>query len=45
MLALIYDLVQNGIGEGKPLGGTSPEGTAGRLRVKLEIDKIMGVSS
>ncbi|KAL1677539.1 GLE1-like protein-domain-containing protein, partial [Schizophyllum commune] len=45
VLALIYDLVQNGIGEGKPLGGTSPEGTAGRLRVKLEIDKIMGVSS
>uniref|UniRef100_D8QLY3 mRNA export factor GLE1 n=1 Tax=Schizophyllum commune (strain H4-8 / FGSC 9210) TaxID=578458 RepID=D8QLY3_SCHCM len=45
VLALIYDLVNNGIGEGKPLGGTSPEGTAGRLRIKLEIDKIMGVGN
>ncbi|KAL1745938.1 GLE1-like protein-domain-containing protein [Schizophyllum fasciatum] len=42
VLALIYDLASNGIGEGKVLGGTSPEGGASRLRIKLEIDEIMG---
>ncbi|TRM58987.1 GLE1-like protein-domain-containing protein [Schizophyllum amplum] len=45
VLALIYDLVKNGLGDGKVFGGTSPEGVASRMRVQLEIDSIMGAGN
>jgi nucleoporin GLE1 len=43
MLALVYEGVTNGTGNGKFIGGESPEGKAARVRVQLEIERIMGV--
>lgn len=36
VLGLLYDVVQSG-----KLGGNTPEGKAGRVRVQLEIERIM----
>lgn len=45
LLALLYDGVTTGIhGSTKLIGGATPEGTAARVRVQLEIEKIMGTS-
>ncbi|TFK66010.1 hypothetical protein BDN72DRAFT_800509 [Pluteus cervinus] len=47
MLALIYQGVTSGLGSKQAffIGGTSPEGKAARVRVQLEIERIMkGVS-
>lgn len=41
MLALIYEGVTVGIGADKFIGGVSPEGKAARVRVQLEIERIM----
>jgi len=41
MLALIYEGVTVGIGVGKYIGGTTPEGKAARVRVQLKIEEIM----
>lgn len=41
MLALIYEGVTVGIGADKFIGGQSPEGRAARVRVQLEIERIM----
>jgi len=41
MLALIYEGVTVGIGVGKFIGGTTPEGKAARVRVQLRIEEIM----
>ncbi|KIK57362.1 hypothetical protein GYMLUDRAFT_229237 [Collybiopsis luxurians FD-317 M1] len=41
ILRLIYDAATEGLGDGKLLGGTSPEGIAARARVKLEVENIM----
>ncbi|KAF5390965.1 hypothetical protein D9757_004010 [Collybiopsis confluens] len=41
-LRLIYEGATDGLGDGKVLGGTSPEGIAARARVKLEVESIMG---
>lgn len=46
ILALLYESVTVGIGGDLRLvvGGESAEGKAGRVRVQLEIERIMGVS-
>ncbi|KAJ3776177.1 GLE1-like protein-domain-containing protein [Lentinula raphanica] len=41
ILRLIYDASTEGLGNGKVLGGTSPDGIAARARVKLEVESIM----
>ncbi|KAE9399596.1 hypothetical protein BT96DRAFT_939277 [Gymnopus androsaceus JB14] len=41
MLHLIYDGATDGLGDGKLLGGSSPDGIAARARVKLEVESIM----
>ncbi|KAJ3801006.1 GLE1-like protein-domain-containing protein [Lentinula aff. detonsa] len=41
ILRLIYDASTEGLGGGKVLGGTSPDGIAARARVKLEVEHIM----
>ncbi|KAH7926574.1 hypothetical protein BV22DRAFT_1118778 [Leucogyrophana mollusca] len=41
LLELLYEGATKGIGGGKTLGGQSPEGKAARMRVQLEIERIM----
>ncbi|KAJ4478657.1 GLE1-like protein-domain-containing protein [Lentinula edodes] len=41
MLRVIYDASTEGLGGGKVLGGTTPDGIAARARVKLEVESIM----
>jgi nucleoporin GLE1 len=41
LLALIYEGTTSGLGNGKLIGGASPEGIAARGRVQLEIEAIM----
>jgi nucleoporin GLE1 len=41
MLALIYEGVTVGIGADRFIGGITPEGKAARVRVQLEIERIM----
>jgi len=45
ILALMYDGVTAGIGGGRTVGGQSAEGKAARVRVQLEIERIMNVMS
>ncbi|KAJ8501725.1 hypothetical protein ONZ45_g12055 [Pleurotus djamor] len=40
MLGLLYEGVTNGIGDGKYIGGDTPEGKAARVRVQLEVERI-----
>ncbi|KAF9062977.1 hypothetical protein BDP27DRAFT_1393990 [Rhodocollybia butyracea] len=45
LLRLVYDGASEGLGDGKLMGGTSPDGIAARARVKLEVENIMrGIS-
>jgi nucleoporin GLE1 len=44
MLALIYEGVTVGLGNGKLIGGESAEGTAARVRVQLEVKRLMTAS-
>jgi nucleoporin GLE1 len=44
MLALIYEGVKVGLGNGKFIGGESAEGTAARVRVQLEVERLMAAS-
>ncbi|THU83116.1 hypothetical protein K435DRAFT_766084 [Dendrothele bispora CBS 962.96] len=41
LLALIYEGTTNGLGNGRLIGGTTPEGIAARARVQLEVEAIM----
>ncbi|KAK7454072.1 Nuclear pore complex nucleoporin component [Stygiomarasmius scandens] len=41
LLALIYEGTTTGLGNGKLIGGTTPEGIAARARVQLEVEAIM----
>ena len=41
MLALIYEGVTVGLGNGKFIGGESAEGTAARVRVQLEVERLI----
>ncbi|KAF9255264.1 hypothetical protein L218DRAFT_1036289 [Marasmius fiardii PR-910] len=41
LIALMYEGASKGLGNGKLLGGESPEGIAARSRVSLEIETIM----
>ncbi|KAH7915537.1 GLE1-like protein-domain-containing protein [Hygrophoropsis aurantiaca] len=41
LLELLYEGATNGIGGDKVLGGQNPEGKAARVRVQLEIERIM----
>lgn len=41
MLALIYEGVTVGLGNGKLIGGESAEGIAARVRVQLEVERLM----
>ncbi|KAG2151589.1 GLE1-like protein-domain-containing protein [Suillus bovinus] len=47
MLELLYEGAMTGIGgvEGKLLGGQTPEGKAARVRVQLQIERIMDTTS
>ncbi|KAL0568283.1 Nuclear pore complex nucleoporin component, partial [Marasmius crinis-equi] len=41
LLALLYEGAAKGLGDGKFMGGETPDGIAARSRVRLEIDSIM----
>jgi nucleoporin GLE1 len=41
LLALLYEGVTVGMGGGKIIGGDTAEGKAARVRVQLEIERIM----
>lgn len=41
MLALIYEGVTQGFDKDRPIGGTSGEGKAARVRAQLEVERIM----
>jgi len=41
MLELVYEGVTTGYGGGKIIGGTSGEGIAARVRVQLEVERIL----
>ncbi|KAF9458130.1 GLE1-like protein-domain-containing protein [Collybia nuda] len=41
MLELIYEGVTVGFGNGRQIGGQSPEGTGARLRVQFEVERIV----
>ncbi|RDB15643.1 Nucleoporin gle1 [Hypsizygus marmoreus] len=41
LLELIYEGVSVGFGSGRFIGGSSPEGIAARVRVELEIERIL----
>ncbi|KAF4566383.1 hypothetical protein EYR36_011809 [Pleurotus pulmonarius] len=42
VLGLLYEGVTTGLGNGKFIGGDSPEGKAARVRVQLEVERLMG---
>ena len=42
MLALLHEGVTRGLGDGSVVGGQSAEGKAAKVRVELEIERIMG---
>ncbi|KAG7440741.1 uncharacterized protein BT62DRAFT_937711 [Guyanagaster necrorhizus] len=42
VLALIREGTITGMGDGKKIGGSTPEGSAARARVLLEVERIMG---
>jgi len=44
MLALIYEGVTLGLGNGKFIGGKSAEGTAARVRVQMEVERLVASS-
>lgn len=44
MLSLIYEGVTVGLGNDKFIGGDSAEGTAARVRVQLEVERVMAAS-
>ena len=45
LLTVLYDGVTTGIpGTEKLIGGVTPEGTAARVRVQLEIERIMATN-
>ena len=41
MLAMIYEGVTVGLGNGKFIGGESAEGAAARARVQMEVERLM----
>ncbi|KAG9220039.1 hypothetical protein CCMSSC00406_0007899 [Pleurotus cornucopiae] len=41
ILGLLYEGVTVGLGNGKFIGGDSPEGKAARVRVQLEVERLM----
>ncbi|PBK66141.1 hypothetical protein ARMSODRAFT_960597 [Armillaria solidipes] len=42
VLALIHEGITTGMGDGKKIGGSTTEGSAARVRVLLEVERIMG---
>ncbi|KAG5651073.1 hypothetical protein H0H81_009986 [Sphagnurus paluster] len=41
MLELVYEGVTTGYGNGKTIGGNSAEGNAARMRIKIEVERIL----
>ena len=41
LMTIIYDGCTTGMEGGRLIGGTSPEGTASRVRIQVEIEKLM----
>ncbi len=42
VLELIHEGITTGMGDGKKIGGSTTEGSAARVRVLLEVERIMG---